>query len=513
VPNLADHLFRQAREQGAKCALVFEDRHYSYSEIATRVSRIAGSLSEAGVEAGSRVGLMMHSRSEFVFYQQAIFALGAVVSPLNIFYRKSELIHSINSCDLEFLVIELEFAERLPQAGESGTASLKKVLVLDLDAGQETQRVVSAAGFERSATQLDSPVSVSSDSTGLMLNTSATTGKAKGVILSIANIQANYDPTPGWLGLDKSTVTLCALPLYNTFGLNQCINALMVTGGTMVLMSHFDAGQCLLAIAKYRCTFFPAVPTMLQKLLDHPDTKESDLTSINRIMTGGAPVPAALLERINHFMGPDTVVMTGYGLTEATAIVSLEHIKLDSDGKVIRPKSIGRVLPGIEMKIVGENGDTMPPGEVGEICVSGPNVMQGYYKMPEETAAAVVDGRLRTGDLGMIDSLGYAYIVDRKKDVIIRGGQNIYPADIEEVIYRHPAVREVAVIGVSDKSLGEVPVAYVALKSGEVTTSALLIAKCKDELAYFKVPAAIYFLPELPKGPTGKIIKRELRTT
>jgi long-chain acyl-CoA synthetase len=345
----------------------------------------------------------------------------------------------------------------------------------------------------------------------LMLNTSATTGKAKGVMRSIDNIRANYDRTPEWLGIDGDSVILSVLPLYNTIGLNQCINALMVTGATMVLMQRFDPAKCLATIQDYRCTFFPAVPTMLQRMFDHPEAGHFDLSSIRRIMTGAAPVPAALLERIYAAMGGDTEVMTGYGLTEATAIVALQHIQLDAEGKVIRPKSIGRALPGIEMRILEPNGGDAAAGEVGEICVRGANVMQGYYKMPKETELAIVDGWLHTGDLGLRDAEGYAYIVDRKKDVIIRGGQNIYPADIEEVIYHLPGVIEVAVIGAQDERFGEVPVAFVAMRNGQKLSSDSIIAKCKEELAYYKVPASVHFLPELPKGPTGKILRRELR--
>jgi long-chain acyl-CoA synthetase len=344
-----------------------------------------------------------------------------------------------------------------------------------------------------------------------MLNTSATTGKAKGVMLSLANLRANYDSTPDWLGLDSATVILCALPLYNTFGLNQCINALMVTGGSMVLMQRFDATQCVEAIERRRCTFFPGVPTMLQKLFDHPKAPKHDLSSISRIMTGAAPVPAALLERVHAFMGPDTIVMTGYGLTEGSAIAALERIELDAAGKVKRPKSIGKPLPGIELRILREDGGDAAPGEIGEICMRGPNVMLGYYNMPQDTSAALAGGWLHTGDLGMFDAEGFAYIVDRKKDIIIRGGQNIYPAEIEEVIYHFPGVREVAVIGAPDAALGEVPVAYIAMKPDEKVSAEALIVHCKEELAYFKVPTAVHFLPELPKGPTGKILRRALR--
>ncbi len=511
MSNLADHLFRQARERGDKRALVYEGSEYSFGDIADRVRKLAGGLAAAGVGVGTRVGLMMHSRPEFIFYQQAIFALGAVVSPLNIFYRRNELVHAIRSCDLEYLIVGEEFVERLPEDDPEGTSSLRRIFVTGEGAGTGS-RLAPASQLASSGTPIDAPVQLPGDSVGMMLNTSATTGKAKGVMLTLANIGFNYDSTPQWLGLNEDTVTLCALPLYNTFGLNQCINALMVTGGTMVLMQRFDPEQCIRLIERYRCTFFPGVPTMLQKLFDHPAAHEHDLSSITRIMTGAAPVPAALLERIYAFMGRDTVVMTGYGLTEGTAIATLEHIELDEDGKVRRPKSIGKILPGIELRIVKEDGTDAGIGEVGEICLRGANVMLGYYKMPADTAIALADGWLHTGDLGMFAEDGHGYIVDRKKDIIIRGGQNIYPADIEEVIYQVPGVSEVAVVGVPDEELGEVPVAYVATLPGSDVSAEALIAECKRDLAYYKVPATIHFLPELPKGPTGKILRRGLRS-
>ena len=513
MANLADHLFRQVRQRGSKPALFFVDQSLTFAEIADRVRLTAGALASLGVVAGSRVGLMMHSRPEFIFFQQAIFALGATVSPLNIFYKRNEVAHVVQSCELEYLVVGSEFLGQLPDVAAEGTSTLKTIVVDGAMPETSDPRFVSVSALVADARPIDGPVQVPDTSVGLLLNTSATTGKAKGVMLSIANLQANYDRTPGWIGLDSDTVTLCALPLYNTFGLNQCINAFIATGASMVLMQRFEPLQCILAIERHGCTFFPAVPTMLQRVFDHPEAPKHDLSSISRIMTGAAPVPAALLERIYATMGRKTVVMSGYGLTEGTAIASLEHIELDAQGKVTRPKSIGKVLPGIELRIVKEDGSIAAPGEVGEICMRGPNVMLGYYKMPEETARALQGGWLRTGDLGLLDADGYGFIVDRKKDVIIRGGQNVYPADIEEVIYQYPGVSEVAVIGVADEALGEVAVAYVAMKPGERATVEALIERCKQELAYFKVPAAIHFLDELPKGPTGKILRRGLRST
>lgn len=491
MPNLANHLLERAREQPDKIALIYEDESLTFAALANRVLQAAGGLAAAGVTAGTHVGLMMPASPAFIFVQQALFSLGAVFSPLNIFYKPGELAHVIESCDLEWLIIPDQFQERVP----AGTG-LKGVI-----------------NFENlpPADPLTEIADLPETALGMMLNTSATTGKSKGVMLSLANIAANYDCTPDWLGLNAQTVTLCALPLYNTFGLNQCINALMVTGGSMVLLPRFDALACLEAIQRYRCTFFPAVPTMLQKLFDHPDAGSYDLGSITHVLTGGAPVPAALLERVHVIMGADTVVLTGYGLTEGTAIATLERIELDKNGALKRPKSIGRLLPGIEARIVKDDGSEAATGEVGEICLRGPNTMMGYYKQPEETAKAIVDGWLHTGDIGLFDADGYGSIVDRKKDVIIRGGQNIYPADIEEVLYSVPGVAEVAVIGIGDPVMGEVPVAHVALRVSAQVTQDELLARCRDQLAGYKVPVAFHFHAELPKGPTGKILRRGLR--
>lgn len=507
MPNLADHLFRQARERGDHVALICEGESWTFARLAEAVRRLAGGLAAHGVTRGSHVGLMISARPEFILYQQAIFALGAVLTPLNIFYRRSDLAHVITTCDLDVLVIDQAYTEHLPEPADCGR--LARILVPDLAAS--TARLTAAVDLAAQGLPLAAPVDLPDTALGMMLNTSATTGKAKGVMLSLANLRANYDRTPEWLGLDPGSVILCALPLYNTFGLNQGINATMVTGGTLVLLSRFDVDRCLDAIETHRCTFLPMVPTMLQRIVDHPQAATRDLSSVRRILTGAAPVPAALLERIYRVMGRDTVVMTAYGLTEASAIVTLEHIELDAQGSLRRPKSIGAVLPGMAVRILTDAGTDAAPGEVGEICIQGPNVMQGYYRAPEQTAEAVRDGWLHSGDLGYFDADGHGYIVDRKKDVIIRGGQNIYPADIEDVLYHIPGVREAAVIGEPDANLGELPVAYVAADPALALQPEDLIARCKAELAYYKVPVAVHFLPELPKGPTGKILRRSLR--
>jgi long-chain acyl-CoA synthetase len=311
--------------------------------------------------------------------------------------------------------------------------------------------------------------------------------------------------------LDSDEVILCALPLYNTFGLNQCINATIYLGATLVLLPKFDPLSVLQSIENWKCTFFPAVPTMLQRVLDFPEVDHFNLTSLRRFCVGAAPVPGPLLIKLRQRIAQDAIVIHGYGLTESTALVTTIQVVLDENGLVRNAKSIGRALPGIEMRIAAENGTNAQLGQVGEICIKGPCVMKGYYNAPEATSEAIVDGWLHTGDLGTMDVEGFFNIVDRKKDLIIRGGQNIYPVDIEEVLYHHPLVAEAAVIARPNEELGEVPVAFVSLKLNEVVTVDELLALCKSELAYYKVPASIQILSELPKGPTGKILRRALR--
>ncbi len=508
--NRADQLFRRADEHPERIALVFGKREISFGEWWSRAAALADGFRRQGLQPGDRVAFFVGSRPEFMFLQYACFAAGGVVMPLNTMYRADEVDHAVGQCEATYILADAALLDRFSPASRDRCPSVRRIFVLD---GTDIDD-----GFHRPASVLDgdaaafaAPVDLPPTALGQMLYTSATTGRAKGVMLTQANLAANYDCSPEWLGYTAADTILCALPLFNTFSLNQCINATTVTGGSLVVLSKFDAVECMLAIARRRCTVFPCVPTMLQKVLSHPEVGSYDLSSLTRIMVGAAPVPTPLLLKARAYFGPGLQVITGYGLTEGTALVTTMAVELDEHGQQKLERSIGRAVPGMQVEILGEDAAVLPHGQAGEIGIRGPNVMAGYYKQPEETAKALAGGWLHTGDVGIMNGDGYLWIIDRKKDVIIRGGQNIYPADIEEALYGHPAVAEAAVVAGYDELFGEVPHAYVAFKPGLKAEVEELVAICKAKLAPYKWPKTIEILPELPKGPTGKILRRGLR--
>ena len=504
MSNRAANLFRRVAERPDATAIIFDDFRTTFALLAAQVRHRAGAFAHLGIGRNDRVGLWLPSTPDFISTQQALFMLGAIVTPINVLYLADDVRHAAACCQLDAIVTTDALAAAF---GDNPPCAL---IVIDAAVDGPITRSLRCFAAETSE-PAQAMADVADDDVAMLLLTSATTGKAKGVMLTAGNLAANYDRTPDWLGLNSQSVILCALPLYNTFGLNQGINAMLQTGCTLVLSSRFEAKACIAAIAKYRCTFLPAVPTMLQKMLDHPDASRETLGSLRTIMTGGAPVPSTLLRRLLE-LAPDVELLTGYGLTEATALVTLTPVRLNADGGIDRERTIGRVLDGINLAVIDDAGTVLPRGRTGEMVVCGPNVMAGYFRSPEDNAAALADGWLRTGDIGYVDPAGYVFIVDRKKDVIIRGGQNIYPADIEEVLYAFSGVAEAAVIGVPDAILGEVPIAFVAFRNdGRTWTVEDMIDHCRTRLSSYKRPVTIEIRDELPKGPTGKILRRALR--
>jgi acyl-CoA synthetase (AMP-forming)/AMP-acid ligase II len=301
-------------------------------------------------------------------------------------------------------------------------------------------------------------------------------------------------------------ITLTSLPLFHATGCHTVLVAGAVLGSTIVLMYKWSPERALQLIERERVTAFGGVPTMAWQLLTSPEFDEYDTSSLGSVSYGGSPAPPALVEKIKELL-PDRVPSNGYGLTETSAVTTYNS----GINYLTHPDSVGPPVPVCDVKVVDPAGAELPTGEVGELLVRGPNVIKGYWNAPEATARSFRDGWFHTGDLAVVDPEGYVLIVDRKKDIIISGGENISSVEIEKVLYEHPAVLEGAVIGAPDEQWGEVPVAVVALKEGCAATDADLINFCRDRLAAFKVPKLVEFRPSLPKGGTGKILKRELR--
>jgi long-chain acyl-CoA synthetase len=342
------------------------------------------------------------------------------------------------------------------------------------------------------------------DDTAMILYTSGTTGTPKGAQLTHGNLRAATQIAIDLVGADENVVGLGALPMFHVFGLVSGLSAAMSVGGCVTLLPRFDPDKALEIVQRDRVTEFLGVPTMYSALLHHPEREQFDVSTLDLCVSGGAAMPVEVLRGFEEAFGAK--VLEGYGLSETCAIATFN--RPDRERK---PGSIGLPVPGVELMLADDDGHEVPEGEVGEILVRGPVVMKGYWERPEATADTITpEGWLKTGDMGRRDEDGYYYVVDRKKELIIRGGFNVYPREIEEVIYEHPAVREAAVLGMPHESLGEEIAAAVALKDGAEVTDVELRDYVKSRVAAYKYPRVVWIVDALPKGPTGKILKREI---
>ena len=339
----------------------------------------------------------------------------------------------------------------------------------------------------------------------MILYTSGTTGKPKGAELTHAGLIRNAELTATTLlNAGPDDVIMGCLPLFHSFGLTCALNVTIISGSTLTLLPSFDPAKALEVIGRDKVTIFEGVPTMYAAMLHDPASARADTSSLKVCVSGGAAMPVQIMRGFEQVFG--CVILEGYGLSETSPVASFNH-----PDEVRKPGSIGTPIAGVQMHVASADGTELPPGEVGEIMIAGHNIMKGYWGRPEATAAAITNGWFRTGDLGKVDEDGYFYVVDRKKDMIIRGGFNVYPREVEEVLYEHPAVAEAAVIGVPDDELGEEVGTAVALKPGATARPADLRAFAREQIAPYKYPRYVWLVPGLPKGPTGKILRREVQ--
>ncbi len=493
MANLISVLDRAAAERPGHPAVRMDDLVLDYSELREAAGRVTSLLSSLGVAPGDRVAIMLPNIPAFPMAFYGTLAAGAVVVPMNPLLKSREVAFYLGDSGAKVLFAWYAAAGEAAKGAAAAGAKLVTVDEPDMNS-----LLASLFALHTWADRDD-------DDDAVILYTSGTTGQPKGAQLTHANLTRNAELTTETLlhgGPDD--VVMGCLPLFHVFGLTCGLNAAVVSGATLTLLPRFDAGQALNIIARDRVTIFEGVPTMYAAMLHHPAAADADTSSLRLCVSGGAAMPVEILHAFEKTFG--CIILEGYGLSETSPVASFNHP--DAERK---PGSIGTPVVGVEMRVVGPDGADVPPGEVGEIAIRGHNVMKGYWGKPEATAEAIPDGWFRTGDLARVDEDGYFYIVDRKKELIIRGGYNVYPREIEEVLYEHPAVAEAAVVGIPHEDLGEEVGAAVALKPGAAATPEQLQAFVKERVAAYKYPRHVWLEAELPKGPTGKILRREVR--
>ncbi|HUO70479.1 MAG TPA: long-chain fatty acid--CoA ligase [Solirubrobacteraceae bacterium] len=490
--NLAQLLTDTAAKHGARSALKFDDHVITYEMLNEGAARVAGLLKQRGVAPGDRVGIMLPNVPYFVTVYYGILRAGGVVVPMNVLFKRREVRFYLADSQAKQLFVWHDFAE----SGQAGAAEAGTEVITV--APGEFERLLATAPREVA----DAPRDPSD--TAVILYTSGTTGTPKGAELTHDNMLENcLRGGTNLIDVSEQDVVLGALPLFHSFGQTCCMNAGIREGACMTLMPRFDAEKALEIVERDKVTILDGVPTMFHALLNHPEREKYDVSSVRVCCSGGSAMPVEVMRGFERAFG--CVILEGYGLSETSPVASFNHVDRER-----KPGSIGTPIHGVEMKVVDDQDNELPPGEVGEIVIRGHNVMKGYHNRPDATAEAMKGGWFHTGDLARVDEDGYFFIVDRKKDMIIRGGYNVYPREIEEVLYEHPAVLEAAIIGVPDASLGEEIAACVVLRPGADPSTDDIRNFVKDRVAAYKYPRHIWFTDELPKGATGKVLKRDI---
>ncbi|MGI8534975.1 MAG: long-chain-fatty-acid--CoA ligase [Mycobacteriales bacterium] len=504
--TIASILAESAVRHADRTAVVLGELKLTYAQLWGHCLQYAAVLREKGIGRGDKVALLLPNTPHFPLAYYGALALGAVVVPVHALLKAEEIQYVLADSGAKVLVC----AAPLLGEGAKG-AELAGVPVLavmdgggDMD-GATLERIDTLA---LSATPIEAMVTSEAGDTAVILYTSGTTGTPKGAEITHLNVIMNVVASAVHsFDIDESDVVLGCLPLFHTFGQTCCMNTAFYVGASVVLLPRFDGKQALELLVKEKCTIFMGVPTMYVGLIEA--AKSSKLRpTLKSALSGGAALPVPVLEQFAEVFG--TPVLEGYGLTETSPVATFNQV-----GFAPKPGTVGKAIWGVEVEVVKaeveESIELLPTNELGEIVVRGHNVFKGYLNKPEATEAAVVDGWFRTGDLGTKDADGYVSIVDRNKDMVLRGGYNVYPREVEEVLLRHPAVAQVAVIGLPDPQYGEEVCAVVVKDAGGgAVTEAELSAWAKTKLAAYKYPRRVMFADAFPLGPSGKVLKREL---
>jgi long-chain acyl-CoA synthetase len=502
--NLAAMLRESRLADPGKALCHLGEMTFSYAQVDEMSGRVAASLRALGLARGDKVAVQLPNLPQFLFTYFGILKAGLVMVPLNPQLRAGEISYHLEDSDARLLVTFESFAAEAAKAASEVDGV--RTYVVNLPGSQSRPEGTRSYDELYAAEDTGDIEPTNADDTAVLLYTSGTTGRPKGAELTHFQLYMNCTISGELFGFQSEDIGVAVLPLFHVFGLSSVLNVCVRFGGALVLVPRFEPGPVLDAIERHRCTIFSGVPTMYFALL-REDLTGRDVSSLRVGCSGGAAMPGEMIREFEQRV-PGVVILEGYGLSE-TASTTTFNISAEQR-KVL---SVGKPIWGVQVRIVDEHDRPLPPGpeHVGEIVIRGHNMMKGYYKRPEATAEAFRGGWFHTGDLAYADEDGYLFIVDRKKDMIIRGGYNVYPREIEEVLYGHPSVAEAAVIGKPDDKLGEDVLAILSAKAGAQVAPDEVIEYCRERLASYKCPREVRIVPELPKGPTGKILKKELR--
>lgn len=525
---LQDYLKDTASQYAEKKALYFMGKELTFTELYEQASKFANYLQGLGIKKGDRIAIMLPNSPQSVIAYYGSLMAGAIVVQTNPLYTERELEYQLNDSGakiivcLDILVPRVTNVKKDTQLEQMIVTGIKDYLpfpknliypfiqkkqynmVVKVEESADTHvwtGIMDKVQAEYEEVYVD-PV----EDVAILQYTGGTTGYPKGVMLSHRNLVANAKMCEAWIYKMKKgeDIILGVLPFFHVYGMTAVMNISIFTASKMILLPKFDAGDVLKTIHKQKPTVFPGAPTIYIGLLNHADLNKYDLSSVNACISGSAPLPVEVQEKFEKVTGGKLV--EGYGLTESSPVT---HANFIYEKRV--SGSIGVPWPDTDAKILNmETYEEVEPGEIGELAVKGPQIMMGYWNRPEDTENTLKDGWLLTGDLGYMDENGYFFIVDRKKDMIIAGGYNIYPREVEEVLYEHEAIQEVVVAGVPDPYRGETVKAYVVLKEGYRVTEEELNTFCREKLAAYKVPRIYDFRDELPKTAVGKILRRQL---
>ncbi|WP_404328881.1 long-chain fatty acid--CoA ligase [Mesobacillus maritimus] len=495
-----DHLLEtNVKNFGEYPMLYFQEEIFTNIETKRISDRFAAGLRKQGIAEGDKIMVILPNCPEVIFSYQGINRAGAIIVPVMFTLHPKEIHYIVANSGVKAIITSSFVLEKVRTA-VCDLVVQPAVITVDVPSGDQVLNFYDVLVDKNDSTEL--PITTTEDDTAVILYTSGTTGSPKGVLLTHKNLYTNAENSAKHNETERGTI-LGVLPLAHVYGLTIS-NITMLLGGSIVIFPNFNLAEVFAAIEKYQVRSFSAVPAMIHAMLSYPDGDKYDTSSLEWIGSGSAPLPVVLLNAFQSKFNAD--IYEGYGLSEAAPIVTA-HRK----GIQIKPGSVGIPIPGVEIKIVDDEGKELPVGEVGELIVRGENVTQGYFNNSVETDKILKNGWLHTGDMGRLDEDGYLYIVDRKKDLIIRGGFNLYPRDVEEILNRHEAVSEASVIGIPDERMGEEMVACVVKKEGNEVSAEELIRYCQEHLAKNKTPRQILFMGALPRNGVGKILKTHLR--